>query len=165
MKPLIFACSLLTLLLCPSCFTAMTVSSMQIEGYATFYPDSIWLSNDGKTVGFLGSASNEKGREVSYILIPRNDLARLGADKGIVAMSDLARVSNSGEIILRIHKGSIPNGFSRLGGVTKGESPVSIKTTAPSNPGAILLLPITIVVDVVTLPIQIPAMNNLSKIH
>lgn len=165
MKPLIFAGLILIPLLLPSCFTSMAVSSMQTKGYTAFYPDSIWLSNDSRTVAFLGWVSDDRGRMVSHILIPRNDLARLGADKGVVAVSDLARVSISGERVLKIQNGSIPKGFSKIGGATKGDSHVSIRTVTPSNPGAILLLPVTIVVDAVTLPVQIPVINSMSKLH
>jgi uncharacterized protein YceK len=165
MKLLIFAGIIIIPLLLPSCFTLMTLSSMQTQGYTTFYPDSIWLSNDGRTFAFLGWVSNDKNKMVSHILIPRNDLARLGTNKGVVAVSDLARVSISSERVLKIQNGSILKGFSKVGGVTKGDSHVSIKTVTPSNPGAILLLPVTIIVDAVTLPVQIPVINSMSKIH
>ena len=165
MKSLIVAGLILIPLLLPSCFTSMAVSSMKTTDYVTFYPDSIWLSSDGRTVAFLGWVSNHRDRMISHILIPRNDLAQLGDDKGAVSMSDLIRMNSSDERPLKIQNGSIPKGFSRVGGATKKDSHVSIRTVTLSNPGAILLLPLTIVVDVVTLPLQIPVMYRMSEWH
>jgi len=67
--------------------------------------------------------------------------------------------------VLKISKGSIPKVFLRIVVSTEYHSFVTIITITSSNPGAILLLPVTIVVDVFTLPVQIPVIMSMSKIH
>ena len=83
------------LIVSPSCLSLTAVDYARTESYVSLYPESIWISNDDKSIAFAGYVLSEDKKLDSYIVLPRKDIYRAGNSTGQVAMSDLRKFISS----------------------------------------------------------------------
>ena len=147
------------------------VSSSLIQGTKTtsatvFYPENAWRNPANNRFIISGYRTpNASDRVACYIDIPPAIIQKLSNDQNQIILSRCVYLSQDDTLSLDVRDGGVPSDYvsvptKRVQGVV-----VSVARKTEYHPSTMLALPATVVLDVVTLPIQIPAAKSLSKIQ
>lgn len=157
------AAVLLTFLL-TGCFTSAALRETQGYKSRDFYPRSIAWNQAEESFAIVGVRSKGANIVPAHVVVPEAFLLRLTSPEGEIRLSDLKKLSPDEVRQLRVVDGPVPKGFVEVvhepeGGVVLNQGRTVFRPTP------LLILPATLVIDVVTLPIAIPLLNSLENVH
>lgn len=146
------------------CFTSAALQETHVYKSKDFYPNTIAWDKEHAEFAIVGVRSHNNRSTPCHVVVPEATLLKLKSGADEIRLSDLKKLSSEEVHQLRLIDGPPPPNFVILAhepapGVVLNQGRTVFRPTP------LLLLPATIVIDVVTLPVALPLLHSLDNVH